>query len=734
MKLLLVSHEGLRDSGGGVATYVRHSMAAYAKHGWEVTVLAPNRAISADIVRTTGSVRTVEFNPDKYAPSYAMGYVLGLSQATAVKIQELIESGFAPDWVEFPEAIGIGYLAIQRKLTLHPVFRNLRIATVSHCPAVIIDHLDGKNQYHFPRYSIGEMEAGAIRTADVAIAPSHFHARGLVEHWPSLSDIDFKISRNPIDVESIEFRQVDDAAPVYATSARVSPSKGTLELLTGFESYWKAGGKSRLLVRGDDTLTGPGDSSYTAFLSGRFGHRLSEGLLTFTGLLDHRTIREQNATVVRALIHPSRYESFGYAVAESMAGGVVVAASTRGGQVEYIEDGESGLLFDPEDFSSVHSTIERLDDMTSADRRRMGTAAREAIQRVAGLDRFVEDRASIMSNEPMALPTRYPLVSKTTRATFTGAKSKSPTLTIITPHFNLGPYVRQTIAAALASDHPDFELLLIDDGSTDAESRKVIDALEGSDRRLRVLRKANEGAAATRNFGVQQAAGQYVAFLDADDYPEPSYYSKATAILDQYENVGFVGCWYRPFDDNGTLGIAYTSNPELPRSIVQNTINSGSIVVRKEAFAPHRVAISTFAEDWDAVLAMMGAGARGVVIPEVLFNYRVRANSQYHSNQHKWVTNYPLILKRNEDMVREYAADIVMLLNSNGPTFNGGAVAGQAPARGRVEQLARWYYRFLQTERGKRLRRGGDWAVEPVARLMFGLARRVSSRLREGLK
>ena len=92
-------------------------------------------------------------------------------------------------------------------------------------------------------------------------------------------------------------------------------------------------------------------------------------------------------------------------------------------------------------------------------------------------------------------------------------KSKNPLVSVILPTYNRGWILTEAIDSVLAQDYKDYELIVVDDGSTD-NTREILDAY-GQD--IIVLRQANKGVSAARNRGIAEAGGQLVAFLDSDD-------------------------------------------------------------------------------------------------------------------------------------------------------------------------------------------------------------------------
>lgn len=102
----------------------------------------------------------------------------------------------------------------------------------------------------------------------------------------------------------------------------------------------------------------------------------------------------------------------------------------------------------------------------------------------------------------------------------------SPTVSIIVPVYNAEETLRRCVDSILSQEYRDFELLLVDDGSTDS-SGDILDGYAQADSRVRVTHKQNTGVSGTRNVGLDQATGEYIQFLDSDDWITPD----ATKLL-----------------------------------------------------------------------------------------------------------------------------------------------------------------------------------------------------------
>lgn len=116
-----------------------------------------------------------------------------------------------------------------------------------------------------------------------------------------------------------------------------------------------------------------------------------------------------------------------------------------------------------------------------------------------------------------------------------------PRVTVLMTLYNKGPYVEEALRSVLAQTFTDFELLVVDDASTDGGLDKV-KAI--SDPRIRILESAvNTGRAAAANRGYDAATGDYVAVLDADDLMHPERLAKQVDFMDAHPDVGALGSW-----------------------------------------------------------------------------------------------------------------------------------------------------------------------------------------------
>ena len=127
---------------------------------------------------------------------------------------------------------------------------------------------------------------------------------------------------------------------------------------------------------------------------------------------------------------------------------------------------------------------------------------------------------------------------------------------MIVPVYNAEAYLQRCVASVLAQDEPRFELILVDDGSTDG-SGALCDKYAAGDPRVRVTHRENGGQSAARNTGLETAAGEYLCFLDADDYLEQDCLSYLLSLFPEKEGCLVTACNH--LIDRGSRGTPASS-------------------------------------------------------------------------------------------------------------------------------------------------------------------------------
>jgi GT2 family glycosyltransferase len=205
-----------------------------------------------------------------------------------------------------------------------------------------------------------------------------------------------------------------------------------------------------------------------------------------------------------------------------------------------------------------------------------------------------------------------------------------PAVSVIIPAYNQGRYLASALDSVLGQSFGDFEIIAVDDGSADETPA----LLAGYGPPLRTIRQANAGLAATRNRGIAEAGGRWLAFLDADDAWRPDFLAVMVRALDAApEAVAAFAAW-QYVDREGRLlpQVVFPFGGDEQRLADQlawrnSLLPSAAVVARDAAVACGGFDTALAAcEDWDLWLRLRPLG-RLLLVPQVLLEYRTHGES-----------------------------------------------------------------------------------------------------------
>ena len=134
----------------------------------------------------------------------------------------------------------------------------------------------------------------------------------------------------------------------------------------------------------------------------------------------------------------------------------------------------------------------------------------------------------------------------------------TPLVSVIIPVFNVVPFLREALDSVISQTYVDLEIILIDDGSTDS-CPSMCDSYAEEDSRVHVIHKENSCLSDARNRGIMKATGEYIVFVDSDDYVDDDYISYLYGLITKY-NTSMSICQHRVMsdgrlvDDKGSAG------------------------------------------------------------------------------------------------------------------------------------------------------------------------------------
>jgi glycosyltransferase involved in cell wall biosynthesis len=195
-----------------------------------------------------------------------------------------------------------------------------------------------------------------------------------------------------------------------------------------------------------------------------------------------------------------------------------------------------------------------------------------------------------------------------------------PLVSVIIPCFNQGQYLDESIGSVLASTFTDLEIIVVDDGSTDPETCRIIQQLAYP--KTTVVSRANGGLASARNSGIDAAAGKYILPLDADDRIGPDYIRQAVAALDADAALGIVYCQAEKFGTE--TGLWHLPRFSRFRMSLGNVIFCSAVYRRDDwsAVGGYDPQLRRGWEDWEFWLSLLALGRRVYKLPQVGFYYR----------------------------------------------------------------------------------------------------------------
>lgn len=216
-----------------------------------------------------------------------------------------------------------------------------------------------------------------------------------------------------------------------------------------------------------------------------------------------------------------------------------------------------------------------------------------------------------------------------------------PLISIIVPVYNTEKYLSKCIESILAQTYTNFELILVDDGSPD-RCPGICDEYAEKDTRIKVIHKENGGVSSARNCGLDIASGEYIGFVDSDDYIEPEMYEKMLHTITAF-NVDLCICRCKAESPAGDF--IFESPPDsedrvftrddmldfLVHKRLAKYICPQNKLYRKKLFAHNRYKIGKINEDEAIIHHIFGASDGTVFTNDILYRYVVRNGSIIHS-------------------------------------------------------------------------------------------------------
>lgn len=601
MNIVYVSREYGLITGGGIGTYITNVCKAMLKRGHRVFLLT-------DCVNDQKRHKLpegLEVVPTEEMPLPERGGCFSYNHEYSHRVYntlcKLCEREKV-DVVEFAEYCGEGFISIRSKRVLNK-FQQQKLIVKCHTPLSLLETINEDKEFHARVVCDMEMEDYCIRHADKVTSPS----QSLADFFTNrVGRTDIQICPYPL---YLDFSA--DPTPMAERNLKMVRFFGSIQVRKGVDVFIEAAKKIlavdpeyRFELVGKERNAHFFNRTYTEVLLAQIPEALRDKIV-FNGEVDYENVPsllDQSSVIVL----PSRWENWANACLESMSKGCIVLASSSGGMAEMIQNGENGFVIDPLDPDALADMILKL-EQGSYDLQSISNAA---VQRAHALTEPEYTAAQIENNyeaETIELGTdkAYGLPA-------------NPVVSVIIPFYNQSHTIQDTIDSVKASDYPNVEIVVVNDGSTSPTAKKVFDGLHG----VVKVDKVNGGLSSARNEGIRRCNGEYFLPLDSDDLIHPQYISKAVTALERCQEIGYVTCYTRNFDalDTPYYPVGYVSKlmPFL------NTSGKCTNLYRRSVFdkvGGYDECLNSY-EDWEFLIALEAADIEGDVIPEELFYYR----------------------------------------------------------------------------------------------------------------
>ena len=675
MKIWFLTGEFAPDFGGGIGTYVENCAKMFAEAGDDVTVIVRSLKENKE-EKTKEGYKVVRFRQGEGEYYTYLGYDNALAYQYYEVIMKLIDKYGKPDVIEMQEYNAYGQYIIQNKLMLNEKIKDIPLVVHLHTPSFETLKINQFNTYEAPFYWIGEMEKFCIKGADALLCPSQFLADKLQYLVP---DKKINVINLPFDIDKGELEKYQESNPIKSDKktllyfGRTEYRKGVIQMLKGAEKLWEKGLDFKVKIIGGDVKLESKGTFIGEELKKKYAKYIESGNLEMLDPIPHLDLIPHILSATAVTI-PSLYENFPNTCIYSMWLGKPVLVSKSGGQAEMVqESGKNGLIFDWDKEGDFEEKLEQLLNMSDEELQTMGNNAKTRINKLCNMETNLKLRREFFEEvirNKNKQKDKFPFVEEMPKDEYTKVyEGEKDLLSVVIPYYNLGKTLPETIDSIKETEYKKYEIVIVNDGSTDQESIDVLKQYE-NDEKIRIINIKNKGLANARNVGAEAAKGEFVAFIDADDKIDKTFYPKAINILHQYDNVSYVYSWVQYFE--GSTAVWPTFNIHIPYLLCANMLAAYSVIRKNDFlnFGKNRIKMEYGMEDYDGWVSLAEHGCLGVSIPEKLNLYRVRKDSMSRQfNKKMRIYLYQISRDGHEKIFEKYSKEIYMLLLTNGQPF-----------------------------------------------------------------
>ena len=223
-----------------------------------------------------------------------------------------------------------------------------------------------------------------------------------------------------------------------------------------------------------------------------------------------------------------------------------------------------------------------------------------------------------------------------------GVSMGKPTVSVVMPAYNVEKYITDAIDSVIAQSFGDWELIIIDDCSSDGTADIIRAKLDQDARIFAVFSEENHGVAYCRNLALDMCRGKYIALLDADDLWHPDKLKKQLELAEE-TGADIIYCSYSMIDEHGEKchpDFIVEEETNYRKMLIKSVLSCSTVLLRHDRIANERFDGSTYHEDYLYWISLLKSGCIARGCREPLADYRIvngsRSNNKLRSAKKRW--------------------------------------------------------------------------------------------------
>ncbi|KAB2951554.1 glycosyltransferase [Heliorestis acidaminivorans] len=651
-KIWMATESSWSNSIDDVTAYTWHCAKMYEQQGHQVTVFFPSlnsetEATNQEAFLYDGSIRLIPYEVKQY---YNLEKAESLSYNFTDRLEEIMKAEGIPLVLTGPLRGALLFHALQKRKVNWPYFRDLTILCYLQEPFFLLQKRNQAPLYRFDNYRLGLLEKQCLLDVDGLISPTASLLEMLKVELNCRDELEQKVTlivphpfekrqKKPPSLDKEEAGGEQKEKAVYIGPLQYG--YGILEWLKKFKELWDEGFSIALHIVGDKSLFEQKEEPMEEHLRKKYQSYIQKGLLTIEKPFYDQDIAELLQSYHYLLLPPER-DSLPYLRLEAIVYNINFLSLDQ--------DLREQLQAQPGNSSSNDY---------------------EKNKKMLSLQSYTNVYPLVMKSLQEIEEVRKNITIRTRRKTSLQKDSRELLLTAIMPCGHRINHLEESLVYLQSRFNQKLEIMIAVTKSKAESATRLFENIQGK-YDLTVITTEQEDLIRAKKKALENAQGDYVTFLEAGDWPDPEYYQWAVQLLQEQEELSYIGSWYTLFDDFAILQDeqpcpAYEAT--LPFLLFQNSLLSHALVYRKKDLLHYGSLDPSFyggSEDYECLINLVKQGCKGLVIPKKLYRYRFRLDEARNDQKVYWYHFYHLLSTKHQELYHKYSREIFCLLKANG--------------------------------------------------------------------